>query len=93
MAVLPFALAHRIQWKQEALTRHMTEARDNPLSIHMAQRAVKDMHRRYREQSEQVKDALSVACRIAEGEALETIGGDHPLYWEIKKDLGQKDGH
>lgn len=91
LAVLPFALAHRIQWKEEALARHVTEARDNPLPIHMAQRAVKDMHRRYREQSSQVKDALSIACRIAEGDAVETIRGDHPLYWEIRRDLGQKD--
>jgi hypothetical protein len=48
------------------------------------------MHRRYMEQGPQVKNALAVACRIAEGESMEPIQGDHPLYWEIRKDLGEE---
>lgn len=90
ITVLPFTLAHRIQWKEETLAQHAAESRDNPLAIHMAKSAVKDMHRRYIEQSTQVKDALSVACRIAGGEKVKTIRGDHPIYWEIRKDLGEK---
>jgi hypothetical protein len=34
--------------------------------------------------------ALAVACRIAEGEALEPVLGDHPLFHEIIKDLGRE---
>ncbi len=89
MAVLPHALAHRIQWKERALAQSDKEARDDPLAIYMAKKAVKEMHRRYMEQSSQVKDALSIACRIAEGEKVEPIRGDHPIYWEIMKDMGE----
>ena len=89
MAVLPHALAHRIQWKERALAQSDKEARDDPLAIYMAKKAVKEMHRRYMEQSSQVKDALSIACRIAEGEKAEPIRGDHPIYWEIMKDMGE----
>jgi hypothetical protein len=89
MAVLPHALAHRIQWKERTLAQCDKEARDDPLAIYMAKKAVKEMHRRYMEQSSQVKDALSIACRIAEGEKVEPIRGDHPIYWEIMKDMGE----
>jgi hypothetical protein len=86
--VLPHTLAHRVQWKEETVAQREKEARSDPLEIYMAKKAVKEMHRRYMEQGPQVKDALAVACRIVEGEALEPIQGDHPLYWEICKDLG-----
>ena len=89
MAVLPYALAHRIQWKERTLAQSDKEARDDPLAIYMAKKAVKEMHRRYMEQSSQVKDALSIACRIAEGEKAEPIRGDHPIYREIMKDMGE----
>jgi hypothetical protein len=89
-AVLPFTLAHRLQWKEEALTQREKGARSDPLGIHMAKDAVKETHRRYIEQAPRVKTALAVACRIAEGEALDSIHGDHPIYWEIRKDLGEE---
>ena len=81
--------AHRVQWKEEIVAQQEREARSDPLEIYMAKRAVKKMHRRYVEQGTQVKNALAVACRIVEGEALEPIQGDHPIYWEISKDLGK----
>jgi hypothetical protein len=89
-AVLPFTLAHRIQWKEEIVAQREKEARSDPLEIYMAKQAVRDMHRRYMEQGSQVKNALAVACRIMDGEPMEPIQGDHPLYWEIRKDLGEE---
>jgi len=89
-AVLPFVLAHRVQWKEDALAQREKEPRSDPLQIYMAKEAVKEMHRRYMEQGPQVKKALAVACRIMEGEAMEPVRGDHPLYWEIRRDLGEE---
>ena len=86
-AVLPYALAHRIQWKEEVVAQSEKESRSDPLEIYMARKAVNKMHRRYMEQGPQVKNALSIAYRIAEGGELEPIEGDHPIYWEIRKDL------
>jgi len=86
-AVLPYTLAHRIQWQEEAVAHSEREARRDPLEIHMARKAVNKMHRRFMEQGPQIKSALATACRIAEGESLEPIEGDHPIYWEIQKDL------
>ena len=85
--VLPYALAHRIQWKEEVVAQCEKESRSDPLEIYMARKAVNKMHRRYMEQGPQVKNALSIAYRIAEGGELEPIEGDHPIYWEIRKDL------
>ncbi|MGD2125611.1 MAG: AAA family ATPase [Desulfobacteraceae bacterium] len=89
-AVLAFTLAHRIQWKDEIVAQREKEARSDPLEIYMAKQAVMEMHRRYMEQGPQVKNALAIACRIMEGEAMEPIQGDHPVYWEIRKDLGEE---
>ncbi|MCJ7593307.1 MAG: AAA family ATPase [Desulfobacterales bacterium] len=89
-AVLPFALAHRIRWKEEIVAQRENEPRRDPLEIYMAKQGVEEMHRRYMEQGPQVKNALAVACRIIEGEPLEPVAGDHPIYWEIRKDLGEE---
>ena len=89
-AILPYTLAHRIQWKEDIVARRENEARSDSLEIYMARKAVNEMHRRYMEQGTLVKNALAVACRIAEGEALEPVRGDHPIYWEIGKDLGKE---
>ena len=86
-AVLPYTLAHRIQWQEEVVARREKEARSDPLEIYMARKAVNKMHRSYMEQGSQVKNALAVAFRILEGESLEPIEGDHPIYWEIRNDL------
>jgi MoxR-like ATPase len=89
-ALLPFTLVHRIQWKEEAVAQREKNARSDPLDIHMAKEAVSEMHRRYMEQGPQVKNALAVACRIMDGEEMEPIQGDHPIYWEIRSDLGKE---
>jgi MoxR-like ATPase len=90
MAVLPYTLAHRIQWKEEVAAQREKESRSDPLEMYMAKEAVKEMHRRYMEQGPRVKSALAVANRISEGEAMDPIQGDHPIYWEIHKDLGKE---
>jgi MoxR-like ATPase len=89
-AVLPFALAHRIQWKDQAVAESEKELRNDPLEIHMAKKAVREMLRRYMEQPDRIQKALAVACRIAEGEILTPVAGDHPLFHEILRDLGQE---
>jgi hypothetical protein len=88
--VLPFTLAHRTQWKEESIAQAEKEIRSNPVEIYMAKGAVSEMSRRYVEQSQHVKEALAVAGRINEGEACEPLEGDHPIYWEIRKDLGEE---
>jgi hypothetical protein len=88
-AVLPFTLAHRLQWKEDAVAQREGEMRNDPLAIHMAKEAVREMHRRYVEQRVQLKNALAVACQIVEGQDLEPVQGDHPIYWEIRKDLDE----
>lgn len=89
-AILPYTLAHRLQWKDEVIAQYEKAPRNDPLPIHMAKECVKVMHRRYMEQGPQIKSALAVACRIAEGEALEPLKGDHPIFWEIRRDLGEE---
>lgn len=89
LAVVPFALAHRIQWKEEFLAQYDKDVRKDPLVIYMAKKAVTEMHKRYMEQSSPIKDALSIAYRISEGETIEPIRGDHPVYWEILNDIGK----
>jgi hypothetical protein len=89
-AVLPFCLAHRIQWKDQAIANSETEFRNDPLEIHMAKKAVSDMFRRYREQATRIQEALATACRIAEGDSVIPVKGDHPIFNEIVKDLGQQ---
>ena len=42
------------------------------------------------EQAQQIKNALAVAYKVMEGEKIDLIEGDHPLYWEIKRDLGKE---
>lgn len=89
-AVLPYTLAHRIGWKDLAVAESEKEFRNDPLEIHMAKRAVREMLRRYREQAHRIQQALATACRIAEGEMAMPVEGDHPLFREILKDLGQE---
>jgi MoxR-like ATPase len=88
--VLPFCLAHRIQWKEEFLAQREKESRSDPVPLHMARRAVMETHRRYTEQSDLVKDALARAFHILEDGAGEPVRGEHPLFWEIRRDLGEE---
>jgi hypothetical protein len=87
---LPYTLAHRIQWKDRAVAQREKEMRRDALEIYMAERAVREMQRRYLEQGPEIKEALALACRIVEGDDLEPIRGDHPLYWEICRDIGKE---
>ncbi len=89
-SVLPYTLAHRTQWKDEIVSQRERSKRDDPFPIFLAKEAVKTVSQRYREQSEHLKDALAVGSKIFQGESLEPLEGDHPLYAEIKKDLGTR---
>jgi hypothetical protein len=77
-------------WKDEILSQRERSKRDDPFPIFLAKEAVKTVSQRYREQSEHLKDALAVGSKIFQGESLEPLEGDHPLYAEIKKDLGTR---
>ena len=87
LSVVPYTLSHRVQWKEEALAQKERAKRDDPFPIFLAKEAVKTVAQRYREQSDHLKDALATASKIYQGEALEPMEGDHPLYAEIKKDI------
>jgi len=86
MVVLPYALSHRVQWKEEVLAQKERAKRDDPFPIFLAKEAVRTVAQRYREQSEHVKDALAIGSKIFQGDSLEPLDGDHPLYAEIRKD-------
>jgi hypothetical protein len=86
-AVTPYALAHRVQWKEEILSQKERLKRDDPFPIFLAKEAVKTISQRYREQSEHLKDALAAGSKIFQGESLDPLEGDHPLYVEIRKDI------
>jgi MoxR-like ATPase len=89
-SVLPYTLAHRTQWKDEIVSQRERSKRDDPFPIFLAKEAVRTVSQRYREQSEHLKDALAVGSKIFQGESLEPLEGDHPLYSEIKKDLSTR---
>ena len=92
-AVMPFTLSHRIQWKDEVLSQKERAKRDDPSEIFLAKEAVKTVSQRYREQSDHLKDALALGSKIFQGESLEPLEGDHPIYTEIKKDIRHKRNH
>lgn len=92
LVVLPYCLAHRIRWKPSAYARWESDRRNDPLPIYMARQAVRDLHRRYAEQAPRLREALETAFRIGEGETLEPVRGDHPLYWDICRDLDALEG-
>jgi MoxR-like ATPase len=86
-AVLPYILAHRVQWKDDVISQKQTSSRRDPLQIFMAKEMVDEAYRRYNEQSHHIKNALAVAYHRLEGKDLVPIEGDHPIYMEIKRDL------
>jgi hypothetical protein len=88
--VIPYTLAHRVQWKDDMLLPKEKTKRDDPFPIFLAKEAVRSVSQRYREQSDHLKDALAVGSQIFQGEALEPLEGDHPLYAEIKKDVAAR---
>lgn len=90
--ILPYAAAHRVQWREDVTRIEETESRSDCYPIHRARDAVRQVVRRYSEQSDRIKSALGAASRIFEGEALTPVEGEHPLYREIFRDLGMDDG-
>jgi hypothetical protein len=86
-SIIPYALSHRVQWRDELLSQKERAQRDDPFPIYQAKEAVKTVSQRYREQSDHLKDALAVGAKIYQGEALEPLDGDHPVYREIRKDI------
>lgn len=86
-SVIPYTLAHRVQWKDEIFSQRERAKRDDPFPIFLAKEAVRMVSQRFREQSEHLKDALAIGSRIFRGEHLEPLEGDHPVYVEIKKDI------
>jgi Mg-chelatase subunit ChlI len=89
-SILPYTLAHRTQWKDGILSQKERSKRDDPFPIFLAKEAVKTVSQRYREQSEHLKDALAIGSQVFQGEPLEPLEGDHPLYAEIKKDINAR---
>jgi len=86
-AITPYALSHRVQWRDDTLSQKERSQRDDPFPIFLAKEAVKAVSQRYRQQSDYIKDALAIGAKIFQGESLEPLDGDHPLYREIKKDV------
>lgn len=89
--VLPYAAAHRVQWREDVTRVEETDSRADCYPIYRARDAVKQVVRRYSEQSDRIKSALGTASRIFDGEMLNPVEGEHPLYREIARDLGVED--
>ena len=88
--VLPFTLAHRVQWRDSYISKKEGEGRNDPLQIYLAKEATEEIFQRYNEQRDYLLEALSVAYQAFEGEEVTPLEGDHPLYEEIKKDIGSR---
>jgi len=86
-AVGPYCLAHRARWTDAHLSLMQKDRRRDPLQIHAARKAIHEVYQRFTEQAEHVKTALANAYRIFQGEPMELLAGDHPIYAEIRKDL------
>ncbi|MCF8025702.1 MAG: AAA family ATPase [Desulfobacteraceae bacterium] len=84
---IPYVLAHRLQWQDRYIGQNAEASRSESLIIHMAKQAVSETHRRYMEQSDRIKSALATGFKIMEGQQIEPVEGDHPLFHEIKRDI------
>ena len=89
--IIPYTLAHRTQWKDSYLSKKEGEGRNDPFQIYLAKEATEEVFQRYNEQREYLLEALSLACRAFAGEEITPLDGDHPIYEEIKKDIGAQD--
>lgn len=89
--VVPYALAHRIQWKDTYLSKKEGEGRDDPFQIYLAKEAAAEVFQRYHEQRDYLVEALSIGYRAFAGEEVSPLEGDHPIYEEIKKDIRTRD--
>ncbi|UCC66711.1 MAG: AAA family ATPase [Deltaproteobacteria bacterium] len=88
---IPYTLAHRIQWKDSYLSKKEGEGRNDPFQIYLAKEATEEIFQRYNEQREYLLEALAVGNKAFIGEEISPLDGDHPIYEEIKKDIGAKD--
>jgi MoxR-like ATPase len=86
--ILPYALAHRTQWRESYLLARERERRQEPLILHAARQATATVFRRFHEQRHEIMQGLSTAARLLAGEELSLPAGDHPLYAEIRRDVG-----
>lgn len=86
--VLPFILAHRVQWRDTYVSAREREARRDPLPLYLAKQAVAETWHRFAEQREHILNALARAAHILAGEDLPPLEGDHPIFAEIKWDVG-----
>lgn len=86
--VLPYALAHRTQWRESYLLARERERRQEPLLLHAARHATASVLHRFHEQRHDILADLGTAARVLDGEDLPPPQGDHPLYSEIRRDLG-----
>jgi MoxR-like ATPase len=89
--IMPYVLAHRVQWKDSYLSKKEGEARNDPFQIYLVKEATEEIFQRYNEQRDYLLEALSIGYRACAGEAIAPLEGDHPIYEEIKKDIGAKD--
>jgi MoxR-like ATPase len=87
-AILPYTLAHRTQWRESYLLARERERRQEPLLLHAARQATAMVFRRFHEQRHDIMHALHTAARALDGEEGVSPQGDHPLYVEIRRDLG-----
>jgi Mg-chelatase subunit ChlI len=88
--VLPYVMAHRVQWRDTYVSTREREERRDPLQIYLAKQAVSEIWHRFAEQRQEIQAALARAGRILTGEDLKPLEGDHPVYAEIKRDLGSE---
>jgi hypothetical protein len=91
-AVLPYTCAHRLHWRDDEDDTARTGRRTDVAAIHRAREAVRAVTRRYREQSERIKEALAIGYRIYEGEKADPLEGEHPIYLQVMLDLGIEPG-
>jgi len=87
----PYTLAHRVQWKDSYVAKREGERREDPLQIYLAKQATEEVFKRYNEQRDYLLEAMSIGYRVFAGEELTPLDGDHPVYEEIKKDIGVRD--
>ena len=87
-ALLPYTMAHRTQWRESYLLARERERRREPLPLHAARHATTVIFQRFHEQRHAVMQALHTATRVLDGEELPAPEGDHPLYVDIRRDLG-----
>jgi hypothetical protein len=86
--ILPYTIAHRIQWRESYLLMRERERRSEPLQLHAARHATAEIFRRFHEQRHEVMQALSTAAHIMDNADFIPPMGDHPLYVDIQRDLG-----